>query len=634
MKRKFFSVLFALVLVLTMSMVMAPPALAATAVTDVWVEFEDANSQNDVSSTSNVYLVHFKTTTALSRGVDTVTVTFPDGTATMSGTLSTAYAFSVASAMTAAEVTFTTSYLISGTSWTASTVAPVVGGYRAKVTPPIDLAAGSDVWIKFASNDITSAATAGNSYKVYVSTSQDTTSVLSSAFSLDGTVTGAPTTTVSPATAGAAAQYKIQFVPATALTADTHTVTIQFPLGTVLPSSISASNVQFADDADSGYTASGSAPVVDQDKRTVTATTSVASDGDADVLWVKILSGAGITHPTTASSSLYKMMVRTSVDGQYKVGAAHTISAGAATQVMACSGSIGTGTSRYSDDATMINMLSSQIFVTLGDVYGNAKAPGANVTVTPSSSSATGTFYKNAHLTPGSGAYSTITSVTVSTAAPNTAAQQVYYKDTAAGTYTLTFSASGYTSTTWTITVVPAVSLYDSNNNLVNTYAAASTSPVAEIAGDTTITTQKYSVDYITDAISAAMAGDTIKLGDGTYELDTYITLNKKVTLTSVNGAASTTLRPISEPLGTTLGDGGDCAIFVGISGTSTYPVVIDGLTFTRLRSGSEFDMAIFNNGYNYVTVQNCTFNYIIPSQVADHEYGSVVGFYTYKAGL
>ena len=601
----------------------AVPVSAATAVTDVWVEFEDADNQNESGDdTGNVYLIHFKPTTALKRGVDTVTVTFPDGTATMSGTLSTAYDFSLATTMAASEVTFTTDYKISGTTWTACTVTPVVGGYRAKVAPPIDLAAGSDVWIKFASDDITSATTAGNSYKVYVSTSKDTTAVLSSAFSLDTTVSGVPTTTVSPATAGAVAQYLVSFDPAGTLTADTHTVTIQFPVGTVLPSSITAANVQFSDD-NTSYVSTGATPIVDTDKRLVTATTSVTVDG-SEVCYVKILSAAGITNPTRASSTLYKTMVRSSVDGEYKVGGAHAITAGAATQVMACNGNIGTGTSRYSDDATMINMLSSQIFVTVGDAYGNAKLPAADVTVTPSSSSATGTFYKNAHVTPGSGAYSTITSITVSQASPAIHTQQVYYKDTAAGTYTLTFTATNYTSATWTITVAPAVSVYDANNVLVSTYAATSTSPVAEIAGNTTITTQMYGGDYVTNAINAAMAGDTVKLGDGIYEMDDHIDLDKKITLTSVNGASSTTLRPVTEGVWIAA----YCvAVEIGISGTAASPVIIDGLTFTRLRLDTEFDIAIFNNGYNYVTVRNCTFNYILPDQGEDNEWGSVVQF-------
>ena len=97
MKKKFFSVLFALVLVLSMSMVMAPPALAATAVTEVWVEFDDTNSRNSVGLTTNEYIIHFKPTTALVAGTDWVTVTFPDGTTAMGGSGST-YAFSISAA--------------------------------------------------------------------------------------------------------------------------------------------------------------------------------------------------------------------------------------------------------------------------------------------------------------------------------------------------------------------------------------------------------------------------------------------------------------------------------------------------------------------------------------------------------
>jgi len=247
----------------------------------------------------------------------------------------------------------------------------------------------------------------------------------------------------------------------------------------------------------------------------------------------------------------------------------------------------------------------------MADQYGNAKAPASDVTVTPSSSSSSGTFYKNANATPGSDAYSTITSITVSAQDPNTAAQQVFYMDTAGGTYTLTFTDSGgtYTAATWTFTVASKVSLYDSSDNLIKSYGATTTAPVAEIAqtasGSTTLDNQKYGVDYINDAITAAMAGDTVKLGDGTYELDATISLNKKVTLTSVNGASSTTLRNIATTF--------DKGITVGISGTSTNPVIIDGLTFQRLRSGITFERAVYNDGYDYLTVRNCIFNYIEP---------------------
>jgi parallel beta-helix repeat protein len=598
----------ALFLVATLVLVLAPAAQAATAVTDVWVDFEDANSQNDVSSTSNVYMVHFEPATDLVRGVDYVTVTFPDGTVTMSGTAGTGYAFTLATTMSASEVTFTTSYLIASTVWTATTSTPTVGGYRAKVMVPMNISAGTEVWVKFASDDITSASTAGNNYKVYVSTTKDTTPVLSTAFSLDGTAPGAPTTTVSPGTAGAAAQYIVSFEPTTTLTADTHTVTIQFPLGTVLPSSISAGNVQFSDDG-TNYTATGSTPVIDQDRRTVTATTSDTVTGGSETCYVKILSAAGVTNPTLASTSLYKTMVKTSVDGQWKVaGSAHSITAGNATQLMVCNGQVGLASTYYSDDATVINMYSNLIYLVVADDNGNAKAPASAVTVSLTSSSGTGTFYTNAE-DDGSGAMTSATTVSLDAATPD-AGQTVYYKDTASGEFTLTFSASGYTTATWTFSVTPAVSLYDASNNLVSTYAPTTTANAAETATTTLGASyrSKVGADYINDAITAAIAGDTVKLGDGIYEVDSdsYINLNERVTLTSVNGAASTTLRPTSDAIH---------AIQVGISGTATNPVVIDGLTFSRLRYAYEFDSAVSNgSAYDYLTVQNCTFNYVIPN--------------------
>ncbi len=71
----------------------------------------------------------------------------------------------------------------------------------------------------------------------------------------------------------------------------------------------------------------------------------------------------------------------------------------------------------------------------------------------------------------------------------------------------------------------------------MNTYAPTSTSPVAESGG-------YHGGDYVQNAINDALPGETVKLGDGIYELDTGITMAKAITLQSVNGASSTTLRP------------------------------------------------------------------------------------------
>jgi len=621
----------ALFLVSVLVLTLAPVAQAATAVTDVWVEFEYTSSLNKANDSggTNQYLVHFKPTTALKRGVDTVTVTWPDGSATMCGTTSTALAFSTISSITYSDVDFSTDYgscAITDATFTDSNYTAVAGGYRTKVVTPIDVAAGQDVWVRFASTSLVSGSTEGSSFKVYVSTSKDTTPVLSGAFALgtsvgvDPTVADGLDVTVSPATAGAAAQYIILFMCASgnSLTADTDTVTVKFPVGTVLPSSISASNVLFSNDA-SDYTATGTTPVVDQERRTITATVSVSDIDDDTKGYMKILSAAGVTNPPNASTDNYYCMVRTSQDIQwFKAASDHSITAGSSTAVAVCNGEIGQdGNTRYSDNATMINMYSGQIYLALVDDYGNSKAPASAVTVTLGTSSGTGGFFWDDGVTSAT-TMASCTTASVIVADPGTSGtgvgdQIVYYKDSTPGTHTLTFTASGYNTATWTFTVAPAISLYDSSDNLVDTYGPTTTVNAAEtaVSSPSGVSQSKYGVDYINDAITAAMAGDTVKLGDGIYELDTYINLNEAVTLTSVNGASSTTLRPTTEI---------DRGIVVGTDGTSTNPIIIDGLTFTRLMLATEMDMAVYNDGYDYVTVRNCIFDYVYPDAQADSD--------------
>jgi len=591
---------------------LAPVAQAATAVTEVWVEFDDeTDSMNSVALTSNEYIIHFKPTTALVRGVDYVTVTFPDGTTDMGGGTS-AYAFSIGGAPAAADLEFSTDYGTAATSqgtWNRASINATYGGYRIKVKIPFNYAAGSDVWLKVSSTNITAAATAGDSYKVKVSTTKDTTAVLSSAFSLGHAtdVITSVSTTVAPATAGATGQYTITFTPATTLDASSGTITVRFPVGTVLPSSMTASNVEVKEYGGS-FTACGVTPTIDTDRRLVTITTPIELDAD-DADQVRFLSGAGIINPTIADSSGdYYVGLRTSGDREWVIAdAVHAITAGSATNLAVANGEIGTATDRYSDDATMINMYSSQIYVMLADSNGNGVTPASGVTVTPTSSSSTGSFYKPGAVA-GTGTMTQVTSITVNNYDPYSDTDQIVcYKDSTAGTHTLTFSASSYTSATWTVTVAPAISLYDSSDALVNTYAPLSTTPASETSTSYVGSAVKFGVDYINDAIDAAIAGDTIKLGDGIYELDAAVSLNKAITLTSVNGASLTTLRNTAEI---------DYAMLIGVDGTAATPVIIDGLTFQRLRSGGsdDIDSAIRNvGGYDYVTVRNNIFNNIEP---------------------
>jgi len=628
-----------LVCALMLAFMPAVPVAAATAVTSVWVDFPYSDAPNTCSGTSNTYIVHFKPTTALERGVDYVTVTFPDGSTAMGGDGNTGgdYVFTISSTAPAAStVDFSTDYtttdLVVDASWTDCTAAPTVGGNRMKVLSPIDVAAGQDVWVRFVCGSaITAATTEASTYKVYVATTKDTTPVLSSAFALgNSTYVAGSTAMVSgyplPATAGSTATYILTFVPAngTTLTASSSKVTIKFPLQATVPSSLSVTDVSFSA-AGTTYTNTPETPVVNVNTREVTAITPLDMTGNGSDDWyIKI---GGITNPTIADATSYMYMIRTSGDGKYECTGADPITAGSITQVIVANGEIGTPSDLWSDNATMVDMYSSQIYLALADQYGNAKAPDSPVTVTLSSSSSTGQFYWCDTKTSMTDTVTSCTSVSVDIQDPNAADdgdQIVYYKDSTAGTHTLTFAATSYTSATWTFTVCPGVSLYDSSNNLISTYAPISTSPTAE-TGDSDPYVQKYGVDYINDAITAAFAGDTVKLGDGIYELDndatgshTYpwagagvgISLDKKITLTSVNGASSTTLRN-TEDL--------QAAVYVtGVDGTATNPIIIDGLTFQRLRSGIDIFRAVLVDGTDYVTVRNCVFNYIIPDCTVD----------------
>ena len=597
---------------------------AATAVTSVWVDFPYSDAPNVCSGTSNTYIVHFKATTALKRGVDYVTVTFPDGSTAMGGDGNTGgnYVFTISStAPSASTIDFSTDYnttdLVVGATWTDCTAAPTVGGKRMKALSPIDVAAGQDVWVRFVCGSaITAAATEASTYKVYVQTTKDTTPVLSSAFALGDTTSVAGSTTMEtgyplPDTAGSTATYILKFVPAdgTTLTASSGKVTIKFPLQATVPSSLTVNDVSFSD-AGTTYTNTPETPVVNVNTKEVTAITPLTMTGDGSADWyIKI---AGITNPTIADASSYKYMIRTSGDGEYECTAADAITAGSVTKVVVANGEIGSDTSLYSDDATMVDMYSSQIYIALADQYGNTKDLDSAVTVTLGSSSSTGSFYWCNGYQSMSETVTSCTTVSVRESDPNTSGtyigdQIVYYKDSTAGTHTLTFSASGYTSATWTFSVCPGVSVYDSANNLISTYKPLSTSPTAE-TGDGSPYTQKYSVDYITDAISAAFAGDTVKLGNGIYEVDsTAITVSKAITLTSVNGAASTTIRNVGAEI--------DKAVEVTGTGTATTPIIISGFTFTRLRPTLDIDCAIRNTAGDYVTVQDCVFNYIIPDE-------------------
>jgi len=593
MKTKVTYLTMALVIALSMVagglLVAPPPAQAATGVTNVWVQF--TQSTYNKTDTATDFTIHFTPTTAMSRGVDTITVWFPDGSTAMGPDN-----FDLSSAVT------TASYYdvdpdgeVTTNSATDVTSAAVLStsGYRITVTTPVNLAAGTpcSLRIEAAAGVKCADSTSHNQYRVKVYTSKDTTPVLSDPFDIDATGPASAALTLSPTTAGSAGQYSFEFSLSgkTALTAGEDSVTVIFPYGTTIPSSISADAISWSNDDGSSWSTGTVAPTINQKARMVTCVTPITIAAASDK-WIKFSTAANIVNPTTATTYTDCYLFTSKDELQVAETSGYAITAGAATKLGFNNDAI--PSSSYSDDATMINMYSNILYVQVQDAYGNLKDPDTEPTVT-FTTSGSGTFYNTD--------YSQIT-----TASTSAGKVSVHYLPSAAGTVTITASASGYTDGTWTMYVAPGVELYDSNNNLIKTYAPTSTSPVKETDG-------YHGGDYVTDALNASVTGDTVKLGGSSgavaiYEVDTALSLAQKITLTSASAAAYTKLRPTTD---------GIHAINVTADGTSANPVTISNLTFTqKAKPGGtnlRFDAAVMNNGYDYVTVTGCTFEYVEP---------------------
>ncbi len=395
-----------LVPVLVVGMALSPfPAMEtaeASSVSNAWVELSDGTALNS-TSTALEYVIHFTTTTALSGGKDTITVTFPNGTIEMAGEEGSGYAFTLPASIDKDYVAVDPDGAATTTTgYTDCYTDPDVGTYRVRLTVPEDIAAGASPYVKFeTSANIQSASQAKTTagalcyYRVKVETSQDTTPVYSNYFYLGSTavssvdhLSGYP----SPATVGSAAEYKFEFTVGSsgALAAGSGTITVIFPSGTTVPASANKNQVQVdADGSASTYslTACNVNPTCHSDSRTVTLTVPQAVANNANV-YVYFTSGFGLVNPTTSASAA-KVKIYTSAEPKYAEAATgYAVTADTATKL-----GFANVSGAYSDDATMVNMYSSAIYLQLQDQYGNKKAPGSDQTASLSSTSSTGKFY-------------------------------------------------------------------------------------------------------------------------------------------------------------------------------------------------------------------------------------------------
>jgi hypothetical protein len=388
-----------MVFVLVLAVMPVAKVEAATAITKVWVEFPSTDETGAIDGTLYfnkadsllLWRIHFKPTTTLKAGLDTITVQFYDGLDSTMGPTSTqdTYDVEIGSAASTA-----TNYDIDpdgpGTTYgyyDCQTVAQ--GGYRVTVTTPCDIAAGSEAWLLIddAADMITSGGannTTGNTaaYKVKVHTSKDTTPVLSNGFYHGSNDVTFSSVEVSPSTAFSEAQYIFTFTPSDgyALVANTDTITVTFPYGTTVPSSMSASNISIYDGATEAWYTCGTDPVIDTDLRTVRVTVPHAVTYDASVASkIKFASTAGIKNPTLAKTDYGENdvtattrigFIRTGkeqLDIALSDGSGYTIDETSASKLDFDYSTV-TG---YSDKYTMINMYSSILYLQVEDQYGN-----------------------------------------------------------------------------------------------------------------------------------------------------------------------------------------------------------------------------------------------------------------------
>jgi len=559
MKSKIFSVLFALVLVVSFSLVAAVPA-AASPLSGVSVElYKSGTAAYDRAQTAVTYYIYFTPGADLTANVDTITVRFPAGTS----------GFLVAN----------TSVDPDGDSASYAETACTVGmvaGYNLQVTTPKKISAGTEAYLTVTTitNPTWTGVATTKAHTLVLYTSQETTEVTSAAYTLGTatTITTVEAVTMDPVNsacsateagvAGAADDWRVTFTATTALTADWDTITVTFPPTVYVPSSINKAYILVEDDAIPDTALEEAPTIVGQSVTMIVPTTAAIAAADTAGVWFK--AAAGIKNPTVAQNNNplnvgdYIGKVKTSKDS----GIRRDENKAFADDILAATASV-VGFAATSANQVLAGVASANITVQSKDTYGNLSNVPADVSVAVSSSSTTALFDTDLDTVFGE------TTDSVAIIASGTDEKAFQYKDSVVGTATITASyvAMDWTPATWDIEVMAAnvVYLYD-GTSLIGTYTT------------------------ITAALADAMPAQTVKVPAGTYSEasgETFpLTISTaSVTLESIDGAATTI---IEGPATVATGDG-----IIKISAVS---VVLGG-------SGSGFTIKGKTDGSTYAAV-------------------------------
>jgi hypothetical protein len=193
----------------------------------------------------------------------------------------------------------------------------LTGYYRFTVFPPKDIAASQAVKVTFLPSAGLQNPISGN-YKGTVRTSQELILVESDFYQITDAV-DITAINVQPPSTGTEAEYTITFTVGTGLLADNGTITVFFPSGTTIPTTIPVTGVTLAVGANPPVSLTVN-PTVSSGR--VTMTTPVAIPASSVVV-LKFLIGAGIKNPTTPG--LYKLQLMTSSQPYFRESPSYAI---------------------------------------------------------------------------------------------------------------------------------------------------------------------------------------------------------------------------------------------------------------------------------------------------------------------
>lgn len=400
-------------------------------------------------------------------------------------------------------------------------------------------------------NPITNPSTT-STYQINVRTSVETSNVSSASFSIGGTEITINDITRSDSTVNSASLYDFDIDIQTNLrTADNDNISIVFPAGTVLPATISTSDLSI----------NGSAPseiIVNTDTRTVTATINQNVNINQNPHNVVIDSTANIINPAVPSSSFYRYTLNTSKDNALVTSDAYEM-VGGSNPITAVSATANPSVVDASNVAYTVNFTTSST----GKLVGGAAAGSSTITVDFDDATVVPATIAAGNVEINSTALSTVTvdatgqGGTVTLTMPNgltignSSSVTVLFKSilgfsntSTAGTYNITVKTTSDT-------------VYSDITGTAGDYVLTATQNLSITSVTPTPTTQNanasYSIRFTSGSVDRLIPGDSIRI---VFPSNTYLPVTLSTNDLTINGSNPATITTQDDTMTVTLAVG------------------------------------------------------------------------------